>query len=116
MGKHSHKSEWFIPPNASKGGKKDIRNSRILHFVNRSHLISTFLLIAGLCQVFMGLFVVTVSVLGLIEPLWLSTAMSMAASITTMIGLYLVYITLSKSNSRNMLLRNAMRRVMEAKN
>lgn len=116
MDKHSHKSGWFISSNASKYDKKDIRNSRISHFVNRSHTLSTFMLIAGLSQIFMGLFVVAVSVLGLIEPLWLSRVMSIAASITTMIGFYLVYIGVSKSNSRNMLLRNAMRRVMEAKN
>jgi len=64
----------------------------------------------------LGLAVITVSVIGLLQPLWVSTLLIMGASVTTMIGLYLLYITISKARNKNSLLRNAMQRIMEFRN
>lgn len=108
-------NEWFSPsesPNI-KGWK---HNSSISHFVEQTHSLQTFYLIAGICQVLLGLTVITVAILGLIQPMWLSTALIMLSSVTTMIGLYLLYITRIKRSDHNFLLRSAMRRVMEHKN
>ena len=91
-------------------------NSRVSDFVDRTHSLHTFYLIAGSCQVLLGLAVIAVSVLGLIQPRWLSTMLIMGGSVTTMIGFYLLYITVSKSRNDNSLLRTAMKRVMEFRN
>lgn len=96
--------------------KDSIHNSAISHYVEETHSLSTFYMIAAVSQVFLGLAVVTVCVLGLIQPQWLATGLIMIASVSTMIGLYLMYITASKRNNRNSLLRNAMQRIMQHKN
>jgi hypothetical protein len=114
MDKNNYHDNWYLRWESNI--KDSVDNSRVSTFIGYAHSFYTFYLIAGFCQVFLGISVVTISILGLIRPLWLSTFLSMGASITTMIGLYLVYITVSKSYDRNSLLRSAMKRVMESKN
>lgn len=85
-------------------------------FFDRVHSIHSLYLIAGILQIALGLSVITVSMLGFIEKIWLSNILSILASISTMIGLYLVYITVSKWRDSQALIRGAMKRVMESKN
>lgn len=115
MAKHEYQDDWYLHSDSSNI-KDSEYNSRVSRFVDRTHTLDTFYLIAGGLQIFLGVVVVTISILGLIEPLWLSKLLSMLGSVTTMIGLYLVYITVSKSYDSNSLLRDAMKRVMESKN
>jgi len=91
-------------------------NVRLSKAVAKTHTLHTFYLIAGISQVLLGLSVIVVSILGLISPLWVSLFLTMGASVTTLTGLYLVYMTVSKSFDSHSLLRDAMRRVMKAKN
>jgi hypothetical protein len=91
-------------------------NVRLSHAVSRTHTLSTLHFVAGLLQLFLGLAVVTVSILGLIKPLWVSLLLTMVASVTSMIGLYLVYITVSRYYDSHSLIRSAVKRVMKAKN
>ena len=91
-------------------------NSRLSGFAERTSANSVFYLVAGVSQVLLGLAVITVSVLGLLEPLWLSRIFTMLASATTMIGVYLVYISVSRSRDSKTLIRDAMRRVMKSRN
>jgi hypothetical protein len=105
-----------VPSSESSNIKDSIHNSAISHYVEETHSLSTFYLISAVSQIFLGLAVVTVSVLGLIQPQWLSTVLIMIASVTTMIGLYLLYITAAKRNNHNSLLRSAMQRIMQHKN
>lgn len=110
-------NEWYIPSSSEYSNiSNSPRNSGLSHFVERTQTLHTFYVIAGCCQVLLGVSVITVSVLGLLRPLWVSVGLVMGASVTTMIGLYLLYITASKSRTRKSLLRTAMQRVMEAKN
>jgi len=115
MAKHEYQDNWYLHSESSNI-KDSGYNSRVSKFVDRTHTLDTFYLIAGGFQVFLGTVVITISILGMIKPLWLSTFLSMLASVTTMIGLYLMYITVSKSYDNNSLLREAMKRVMESKN
>ena len=78
--------------------------------------MSVFYTLSGICQVLLGVAVITVSVLGLLEPLWLSRVFTMLASVSTMIGAYLIYISVSKSRDSHSLMREAMRRVMKSRN
>ena len=108
-------SEWYAPSESSNI-RKSSRNSRVLNFVRSTHSLQGFHFISGVCQVLLGLAVITVSVIGLLQPLWVSTLLIMGASVTTMIGLYLLYITISNARNKNSLLRNAMQRIMEFRN
>ena len=96
--------------------KDSLQKSRAYHLVRSTHSFYILKLIAGISQILLGVGVITVSVLGFLQPLWLSTAFSMIASISTMIGLYLVYITVTKEYNRKSLLRNAIKRIMESRN
>lgn len=115
MDKQNSNNEWQTSSDSSNI-TDSVHNSRVAYFVEHTHSLRTFQLLAGICQILLGAAVITISILGLIRPLWLSTGMVMLASVTTIIGLYLVYITISKLYDRKSLLRNAMRRVMESKN
>lgn len=108
-------NKWFTP-SESHASKESLRDSSISHFVEESQTLYLFHLIAGISQIILGLSVVTVSILGLIEPYWLSTLMIMLASVSAIIGAYLLYITASRKHDPNALLRNAMRRIMEHQN
>ena len=114
--KNKNPEDDSFPSSESSNIKDSIHNSAISHYVAETHSLSTFYMIASVSQIFLGLAVVTVAVLGLIQPQWLSTALIMVASVTTMIGLYLLYITVAKKNNHNSLLRNAMQRIMQHKN
>lgn len=109
------KSRWFSSSELSKI-KDSTHNSHVFHFVKRAHSFPILQIFAGFCAILMGVSVITVSVLGLIEPIWVSVALSMIASVTTMIGLYLVYIIATNSGNYKSLIRNAIRRVMKARN
>ncbi|MDX1671479.1 MAG: hypothetical protein R3211_04005 [Balneolaceae bacterium] len=82
---------------------------RQIRSVNLLHLC------AALLQVGLGSVVVLISVLGLINPFWVSIYMVMAASIVTMVGLYFLF-TLVERGGRNRLLQDAIRRIMNAQN
>lgn len=114
--KNKNPKDDSFPSSESSNIKDSIHNSAISQYVEQTHSLSAFYLIAGVSQVLLGLAVVTVSVLGLIQPQWISTALIMIASVTTMIGLYLLYITAAKRNNHKSLLRNAMQRIMQHKN
>lgn len=114
MNKQNHKNEWFTPSESSNI-KDSTQNSRAANFVDQTHSLQVFHLITGSFQVFLGLAVITVCALGFL-PIWLSSGLIMIASASTMIGIYLLYITITKLKDHNSLLRNAMRRVLESRN
>ncbi len=111
----NNKKSWFTFSASSKI-KDSTQKSHVYHFVKRAHSLRILQIIAGICEVLLGLSVITVSVLGLIELLWVSVVLSMIGSVTTMIGLYLVYIMATNSDNHNSLIRSAIRRVMKARN
>lgn len=73
-------------------------------------------LLGAISQIVMGLCIMVASFLGLIQPMWLSGFFIFLGSLATIIGSYLVYIIRAKSSNYNSLKRNAVRRVMKAKN
>lgn len=113
MKKHDHKSDWVQPETVN------VSNSvlnEIPTFFDRVRAVSLLHIIAGLSQVFMGITVVTIALMGFIQPFWLSTFVSIIAGITTTIGMYMVFITVLGVNDRQDVIRNAMKRVIEARN
>lgn len=115
MSNRGYENKWFAPsdlPNI----KDTTGNSRLSGFIEKNHSLNTFYFIAGIFQVFLGLSVITVSILGFIRPLLVSIILTMFASISSMIGFYLIYITVSKWHDSKSLLRSALKRVMKSKN
>jgi hypothetical protein len=67
-------------------------------------------------QILLGLSVVAISILGLIQPLWLSTLMSMVGSVSVMAGTYSVYDAVAGKNTFDLLINHAIRRVIRSQN
>lgn len=71
---------------------------------------------AGVIQILFGLTLVAVSVLGLVNPLWLSAFLSLAGSVSCLAGVFLVYHVFSARGSFESLINQAIRRVISAQN
>ena len=95
------------------------------HF-NRSHLtrfkliltnINTVIpLLAGILLVVTGLALVSITILGFIAPLWISAVLSLLGSISSMVGAFLIYQTVSIHGSFDTLINRAIRRVIDHQN
>lgn len=116
MKKKDQNNDWFTSSDSSSNISNPTHNRSVSRYVEQTYSLRTFHFIAGFSQIFLGLAVVTISVLGLIQPQWVATALIMVASVTTMIGFYLVYITASQKRDSISLMRSAMQRVMQHKN
>jgi hypothetical protein len=114
----SHESEWFT--SSSGSSKRNIRdssdNSGAHQNVGVTYPKKILQQIAMVCQIVLGVTVITLSLMGLIRPLWLSTFLTMLGSLTVLAGAGYIYLNRNKQNDPNALLRSAMRRVMESQN
>lgn len=73
-------------------------------------------LISGFVQVLTGLSIVSVTILGFIQPLWLSAIFSLLGSITTMLGVFLIYHTFTSQETFESLINKAVKRVIRSQN
>lgn len=73
-------------------------------------------LLSGTLQVLVGLMLVGISILGLLQPLWLSAVLSLVGSISSMMGVYLIYHEFSKQDTFDSLINKSIRRVIKAQN
>ena len=71
---------------------------------------------SGVLQIFIGLTLVAISILGLVSPLWLSAILSLAGSVSCMAGIFLVYHVLSNRGTFESLINQSIRRVISAQN
>lgn len=90
--------------------------SRISQVMEQVHSVNTLHLISAMSQIFLGSFVVALSILGVIKPIWLSTIISIFGSITTVIGLFFTYQIFSEADAFNTLLHRAIKRVINSQN
>lgn len=92
------------------------QKSGIERFINKMHSLRVLQLLGAVSQIILGLCITVASFLGFIQSLWLSGFLIALGSVATIIGSYLVYIIRVKSSNYNSLKRNAIKRVMKAKN
>lgn len=91
-------------------------NSGISVFVERVHSVNGLHLISSVSQVFLGLCVVALSLTGAIQPLWISTIMTVAGSSTAVIGIYFMHSVFKSRDDFDSLLHKSIRRVIESQN
>ena len=85
----------------------------------RSILSNNSLLIpvgSGVLQILIGLSLVTVAILGLITPLWLSAVLSLAGSISSVAGVFLIYHAIITRGAFESLINQSIKRVISAQN
>ena len=90
--------------------------SRVNQLMEQLHTVNNLHLVSALSQIFLGSFVVALSILGVIKPIWLSTIIAIFGSITTMIGLFFTYQIFSETDAFNTLLHRAIKRVINSQN
>lgn len=73
-------------------------------------------LLAGVVQVKIGLLIVSITILGMVQPLWISTFLSLLGSISCMMGGFMIYNTVTGQESYNTLISRAIRRVINSQN
>ena len=89
---------------------------KVNRMMDRVHSVNSLHLISAMSQIFLGSFVVALSILGVIKPIWLSTIISIFGSITTVIGLFFTYQIFSEADAFNTLLHRAIKRVINSQN
>ncbi len=75
-----------------------------------------FHIIAGSLQVIMGLGILAVSILGLLSPGWLSGIMSLMGSVSSMIGIYLIFHSVTSQTDFEDLINKSIKRVIRSQN
>lgn len=73
-------------------------------------------LIAGAVQVKIGLLIVSITILGMVQPLWVSTLLSLLGSISCMMGGFMIYNTITGFESHKSLISRAIHRVINSQN
>lgn len=87
---------------------------RFRYLVSNLH---TFIpLLAGVLLIISGLVLVSISILGFITPFWLSGILSLLGSVSSMVGVFLIYQTVSSLGSFDTLINRAIRRVVNDQN
>lgn len=85
----------------------------------RSLLINTHTLIplgSAAVQVLVGVTLVSASLLGLLNPMWLSAVLSLIGSVSCMSGVFLAYHVVSSQGTFESLINQSIRRVISAQN
>lgn len=88
--------------------------SRFRHLLSNAHTVIP--LLAGVLLIITGLVVVSITILGFITPLWISAMLSLLGSISSMVGVFLIYQTVSSQGSFDSLINKAIRRVVDDQN
>lgn len=91
-------------------------NSRISDAVERVHSIRGLQIVAGICQVVLGVAVLAASAAGSVSPLWLATLFSVAGSISSVAGVAFLYTGVIRNSPVESLVRNAIHRIMHDRN
>ncbi|MCH8566629.1 MAG: hypothetical protein LAT67_00140 [Balneolales bacterium] len=78
--------------------------------------INIFYLLSGILQVLVGSLVTMVSILNLVEPIWMAAVLSLLGCVVTMLGVYQVYDIINSRKSVSDLARDAIERAIRDKN
>ncbi|WP_234573412.1 hypothetical protein [Rhodohalobacter sp. 614A] len=79
--------------------------------------VHTFIpILSGVLLIVTGLVLVSISILGFIPPFWISGMLSLLGSISSMVGVFLIYQTVSSHGTFDSLINKAIRRVVDNQN
>jgi len=76
----------------------------------------TGLIAAGIIQIVAGLSIVGVTILGLLNPLWLSAVLSLVGSISSMFGVYIIFHAIASNGNFDTLINRSIKRVIRDQN
>jgi hypothetical protein len=72
--------------------------------------------LAGSIQIIAGMSIVGITILGLLQPLWIAAILSMLGSISSMFGVYMIFQAVSSSGKFDTLINQSIKRVIRDQN
>lgn len=79
--------------------------------------IQTFIpFLSGILLMVSGMTLVSITILGIITPLWVAAVLTLLGSISCMVGVFLIYQIVSLQGSFDSLINKAIRRVVDSQN
>lgn len=90
------------------------RIPKMIVLLSNIRLLIPFL--SGMLQVVAGLVLISITIMGIIQPLWLSAMFSILGSITSMMGVLLLYYSFAAEHSLETLINQAIKRVINSQN
>lgn len=85
-------------------------------FFDKVHSINGLHLLSAVSQIILGSLVVALSVLDVIQPVWIATIMTVIGSASTVSGFYFLYYVITNTNSFDSLINKAIKRVINNQN
>lgn len=82
--------------------------------LTNTKLLISFL--SGVLQIVAGIVLISITILGIIQPIWLSAMLSILGSITSMMGVLLLYYTFAAEHNLESLINQAIKRVINSQN
>lgn len=76
----------------------------------------TLQIIAGSIQIIAGMSIVGITILGLLQPLWIAAILSMLGSVSSMFGVYMIFQAVSTSGKFDSLINQSIKRVIRDQN
>jgi len=96
--------------------KTSHRSSGISLFINKIHSVSGLYFFSSIMHIFLGSIVVALSLLGVIEVLWLATLTTIVGSISCLVGVSLLFNIFSRTAAFDTLVHKAINRVVQYQN
>lgn len=97
-------------------GKKTRGVSYIRAFYQKARSVNLLYVVTGIMQMLLGFIVTIISLLHLVQPLWLAAFLSLFGCVVTMLGLYQLYDTLKHGENARDLAKNAIQRAIRDRN
>src|SRR6056297_241183 len=87
-----------------------------LHKLNFYWNSDTLQIIAGSIQIIAGMSIVGITILGLLQPLWIAAILSMLGSVSSMFGVYMIFQSVSSTGKFDTLINQSIKRVIRDQN
>lgn len=116
MARNSKKTGSDLTSGAKRLTKVQDRNKipKLVVLLTNTKLLISFL--SGLLQIIAGMVLISITILGIIQPLWLSAMLSILGSVTGMMGVLLLYYAFAAEHNLESLINQAIKRVINSQN
>lgn len=91
-------------------------NSRLVEEQRSFNIETTVLVLSRTLQILIGFALIGITALGLLKPIWLSSIISLEASISAITGVYLIFYFIISQGTFDSLVKKAINRAIKEQN
>lgn len=116
MAQNSKKTGSDLSSDSRRLTKVHERNKipKLVVLLTSPKLLISFL--SGVLQIVAGMVLISITMLGIIQPLWFSAMLSILGSMTGMMGVLLLYYAFAAEHNLESLINQAIKRVINSQN